>query len=302
MPGVAHLTEEDEQAERDSRDRLRRADHRLHELRDRRSVLLADIRRLSDEQRSLYDSRAPKEEKVEEFHREYQAIGHELADLRARRESLRPRLAELVQSLRQAPRERREGGRGRPDQLRREMAELELRQQTVALPIAEENAMIDRIRALGKEIGVADLEAQGLAAERLKREGVEEELRRTRAEFERLGEEFSRLRQARNDRFESVKSQLVSVGQVVGEIREKARKRGELFQHMEELNRQIAEADREIREALQGSRDRRREARQTIVSYNRGVRESVGGQDALAHAAEENLEVLLRNGKVRLGG
>ncbi|MCI4341025.1 MAG: hypothetical protein L3K11_01405 [Thermoplasmata archaeon] len=301
MPGVAHLTEEDERAERDARDRLRHADHRLQELRTRRAKLLEEVRRLSDEQRALYDSRAPKEEKVEEFHREYQAMGHDLADLRGRRDALRPQLSALVAQLRQRPPPGRENGRGRPEQIRREIERLELHQQTVALPIADENAVIDRTRALRKELLEAEKEAAAVTGELAARGSLEEQLRQMRSEFERLGQELDRMRALRNQRFDSVKAQLVSVGQVVGEIREKARQRAELFRTVDELNRQMVEADREIREALQASRERRREARDTIGSHNRGVRDTVAGKDALSRAADDNLEQLLRSGRVRLG-
>ncbi|HEV2449727.1 MAG TPA: hypothetical protein VGU43_04870 [Thermoplasmata archaeon] len=302
MPGVSHLTEEDEKAERESRDRLRRADHRLQELRTRRATLIAEIRRLSDEQRGLYDQRAPKEERVEEFHREYQAMGRDLSELRSRRDSLRPRMAALVTELRQMPRPGRDSAGARPEQIRRDVARLELEQQTVALPIAEENALIDRIRALRRELSGAEVAAQGVATEQARRASLEAELRGLHEEAARLSTEFDRLRAARSQRFESVKAQLVSVGEVVGEIREKARLRGELFKTVDEVNRQMVEADREVREALQSSRDRRREAIDTIRSYNRGVRESVSGPQALAQAADQNLEQLLRGGRVRLGG
>lgn len=302
MPGVSHLTEEDEKAERESRDQLRRADHRLQELRDRRAGLIAEIRRLSDEQRGLYDQRAPKEERVEEFHREYQAMGRELAELRSRRDALRPRMATLVAELRQMPRPGRDSASGRPEQIRRDVARLELEQQTVALPLAEENALIDRIRALRRELGEAELAAQGVAAEQARRASLETELHALREQSTHLSTEFDRLRTARGQRFESVKAQLVSVGEVVGEIREKARRRAELFRTVDEVNRQMVEADREVREALRSSRDRRREAIDTLRSYNRGVRESVAGPQALAQAADQNLEQLMRGGRVRLGG
>jgi uncharacterized coiled-coil DUF342 family protein len=302
VPGVSHLSEEDERAERESRDRLRHADHRLHELRLRRASLIDEIRRLSEEQRGLYDRRAPKEERVEEFHREYQSMGRELSELRSRRDALRPRMASLVSQLRQLPRPGRDPAMGRPEQIRREIARLELHQQTVALPLAEENAVIDRIRALRREVGEAEVAAQAVAGEQARRAALESELKALHEEFAKLGADLDGLRAARAQRFDSVKAQLVSVGQVVGEIREKAKLRSELFRTVDEVNRQIAEADREVREALRSSRDRRREAIETVRSYNRGVRESVAGNQALAQAAEENLEQLLRSGRVRLGG
>ncbi|MHB8352379.1 MAG: coiled-coil domain-containing protein, partial [Thermoplasmata archaeon] len=155
MPGGFHLSEEDERAELESRDRVRHAQGRLRELRDRRGLLLDQIHRLSDEQRAVHDRMAPDRDRVDATHEEYREFGHRLAEMRARRDALRVQLDRALAALRPArtsdrglPDRKARGGPPMPAQLRREIAQLELRQQTQVLPVAEENALLDHLRGL----------------------------------------------------------------------------------------------------------------------------------------------------------
>jgi uncharacterized coiled-coil DUF342 family protein len=304
VPGRVHLTEEDERAEADARERIRHAQSRLRELGDRRAVLLDQIHRLSDEQRQLHERMAPDQERVEGVHAEYRELGHLYGELRARRESLRAKLDEALMSLRPPRTEhaRRAPPVARPEPIRQEMAALELEQQTQALPLAEENALIDRLRRMRRELEVAEKEEALRLKASAERETKEAGFRELRNEFESLGAELDRLKAERGRRMASMKSTLVEVGQEISQIREKARARAELFQQVEELNRKMAAVDREIREALTSSRARRQEARQTLAEYNRTAREAVSGSAVAAQAADEQFDQLMKGGRVTLGG
>ncbi len=311
MPG-RYLTEEDERAEAESRERLRHAQSRLWDLRDRRGMILQQIRQLSDEQHELHERMAPDRDRVEDAHLEYRDLGHRLSELRARREKLRGQLDAALAAARPRPapsggghgpaeRGGRRGAPLRPDQIRREMAALELAQQTQALKLPEENALIDRLRALRKELEAAEkLEGERAQVEAAHQE-KEKEFRTLRAEFEALGEEMRKVRAERDARMSSMKAKLVEVGQEISQIREKAQARGELFKRADEVNRQIAEVDREIRDTLVASRARRSEARITIQEYSHRGRESQSSVVA-AQTADEQFEQLMKNGKVTLRG
>jgi uncharacterized coiled-coil DUF342 family protein len=304
VPSRAALTEDDERAEAESRDRLHHAQGRLRELRDRRGLLLDQVRRLSDEQRAIHDRMAPERDQVEGTHFEYRELGHQLADLRARRDHLR---GELDRSLAELRMERPAGPKraappARPDQIRREMALLERRQQTQALPLTEENALIDRLRQLRKELEAA--EKVGAEQEKLlvARREKERAFQALREEFDRIGEEIRRAKEERDHRMASLKAKLAGVGQDIAQIREKARLRQELFQKVDEVNRQMAEVDREIRDTLQASRARRQEARELIQTYSRSPRAQAAESSARSQTADEQLERLMKNGKITLGG
>jgi uncharacterized coiled-coil DUF342 family protein len=309
VPG-RYLTEEDERAESEARERLRHAQFRLRELRDRRGLLIQQIRQLSDEQHAIHERMDPERGRVEDAHAEYRDLGRKMAELRDRREAMRPRLEAAFAATRRPvePRGDRPGGRDRrslpprPDQIRREMALLERQQQTQALSLTEENALIDRLRELRKSLEVAEKAEGERAAVEAGRKAQEVSFRELRAEFDRLGEEMRRLRSERDAKMASMRDRLAAVGQEIGQIREKARARAELFRRTDEVNRQIAEVDAEIRATLTDSRARRQEAHQTIQEYNRSARESVAGSVVAAQAADEQFEQLMKNGKVSLGG
>ncbi|MCI4367853.1 MAG: hypothetical protein L3K08_08880, partial [Thermoplasmata archaeon] len=100
---------------------------------------------------------------------------------------------------------------------------------------------------------------------------------------------MDRTRIERDRRMESLRDQLVEVGRLVGEIRELGKSRGEVMARLDAMGRQVYDLEKEVFRMIQASRDRRHEARKTIVDYNRSVRDNVAGQDAYARNAEEQL-------------
>jgi uncharacterized coiled-coil DUF342 family protein len=309
VPGRHHLSEEDERAEADERERLFHAQSKLRELRDRRGALIDQIRQLSDEQHALHDRMNPEREGVEATHEEYRELGHRLAEVRAQRDALRPRLEAALAETRTRPppgADRRGPGPARPpprpEQIRQEMAKLELRQQTQALPLAEENALIDYLRELRKALVAAEKNEGARAQAEQERQAKLTNFRELRAEFERLGEELARLKAERDGRMAAMRSKLAEVGQEISQIREKARARAALFEKVDEVNRQMVALDREIRETLIASRARRQEARQTISQFTRSGRDGVGSSAVASQAADDQFQQLMKTGKVTLGG
>jgi uncharacterized coiled-coil DUF342 family protein len=305
VPGRFQLSEDDERAEADARERLRHAQSKMRELRDRRGMLLEQIRQLSDEQHALHEQMAPERERVEMTHEEYRELGHKLAEIRARRDALRPKLeAALAETrwARPAPHDRRSAPPARPDQIRQEMAALELKQQTQALSLPDENALIDHLRELRRQLEVAVKTEGERAQQEAERQAKVTRFRELRAEFDQLTEDLRRLKAERDGRMDSMRTKLAEVGAEISQIREKARARGALFEKVEEINRQMVALDREIRDTLIATRARRQEARQTIVEYNRSAREAVGGSAVAAQAADDQFQQLMKTGKVTLGG
>ena len=99
-----------------------------------------------------------------------------------------------------------------------------------------------------------------------------------------------------------MRSQLVGVGQLVGEMREKARRRGEVMARLDALMTDLRGLEREAQRIVLASRQRRQEARRTIVEYNRDVRTKVGAGPTSERVADAQLEELLKRGRVTLGG
>ncbi|MCI4367854.1 MAG: hypothetical protein L3K08_08885, partial [Thermoplasmata archaeon] len=148
---------------------------------------LDQVHQLSDQQKILYDQRQPRQEALDRTNDEHRDLGRKLTDLRHQRDAARKALDEALIALRMAqpvthrgPRDRLDHGRpehARPEQIRREIAQLELRQQTMALPLSEENALIDQMRLLTKSLTEAQKGAGLIEEQQERRRELEETLR-----------------------------------------------------------------------------------------------------------------------------
>ncbi len=294
------LSEEEEREDLADRDALDKIDAKLRELRPRRQKLVEEVRRLSDEQRTLFESRAPRLASLEATDAEHRALGRDLSAIRRDRDTARRALDDAMGRLREFRAMVPKGEHANPGQIRREVAELEMRQQTNALPIAEENALIAHLRELTKSLEGA--ERTKAAVDERQRRQLEHEaaLLAARKEVDRLGAELARVHTDRDRRMQSIREQLVLEGKLVADIREKARQRGALMDRLEGLNREVMGLEREGDRLVARQRDRRHEARQSIKNYNRSVRATISGPDAYDRAAEAQLAELLKRGRVTL--
>ena len=194
------------------------------------------------------------------------------------------------------------GERARPEEIRKEIAQLELRQQTHALPLPEENALIDHLRKLTQTLALAEKNKTTQEGQHAKLKELEGALTARREEFGRLTNELARLRTERDGRMDSIRGKLVDAGRIVAGIREKAHARGLAMEKLRALGTQIAELERDADRLMQGSRARRQEARKVILDYQRSVRGPMDPETARARAADAQLEELLKRGKVVLRG
>ena len=294
------LSEEEEREDRADRDALDKVDSKLRDLRPKRQRLVEEVRRLSDEQRALFESRAPRLDSLEAVHAQHQELGHVASDLRRKRDVARRAVDDALGRLREFRAMAPKGDHANPEQIRREIADLEMRQQTLALPIAEENALIARLRELTKSLSGAEQTRAALVDRQQKLHAHELALTEARKEVDRLGAEIARVLTERDHRMQSIREQLVLEGKLVAEIREKARARGASMERLEGLNREIIGLEREGDRLVARQRGRRHEARQIVRDYNRSVRENVSGPDAFNRAAEAQLAELLKRGRVTL--
>ncbi len=294
------LSEEEERADREDRDALFKIDSKLRDLRPRRQRLVEEVRHLSDEQRTLFESRAPRLDSLEAVHSEHQGLGREAADLRRKRDAARRGADEALGRLREFRALAPKGDHANPEQIRREIAQLEMRQQTNALPIAEENALIAHLRELTRSLVGAEQSKAAVLERQQKMRALEVALTDARTEVDRLGAEIGRVLTDRDRRMQSIREQLVLEGKLVAEIREKARARASVMERLEELNREVVGLEREGDRLVAQQRGRRHEARQSIRDYNRSVRETIAGPEAFNRTAEAQLAELLKRGRVTL--
>ncbi len=299
MPSRAYLSEEAQQEERDDRDRLRELDGKIQLLRQRRLALVGRVRELSGEQKYLFDARQQPQEKVEALHEEHRELGNAFARARSERDRARVHLDEVLARAREVRSEINPTERVRPDRVRKEIADLELRQQTHALPVDEENVLIARLRERTKFLHEIEARESVLAEHEVKRKEAEAAVQTAREAVRRLSEEMDRLRAARDAKMAEIRSTLVMAGGVVAQIREKAGARREVMKKLDALGRELEGLEVEARKILSASRHRQDEARAAARRYapRRGA---PGPAEGPAHA-DAKLEELLKRGKITLG-
>lgn len=300
MGGRAHLSEDAEREETEARTRFRMAEGRLRQLQAERQTLLDRVHHLAADQKALYDRRLPMESRLEALHHDHRILGRRTVELRNQRDAARKKAEDALVRLRVARTQRRPEDRIGPQQLRRELARLEERQQTTALPIAEENALIGQIRELNRRVQDAELRQNEVVQQTTQLKTLEEEWKTLRADVERLGAEAQAARVARDEKMAAMQAVLVEVGQAVAESRTLGQARADVMAHLDVVGRQIRDLEREMDRLHAQSRARREEARRTVRQY--APRPRAGDASVGESAADAQLEELLRRGKITLGG
>ncbi len=299
MPTRSFLSEEADQEERDGRERLREIDGKIDVLRGRRLALVEKVRELSSEQKKLFDVRQEPQAVAERLHAEHQELGRRLSTLRNDRDRARHHLDELVARAREVRAEMSPSERIRPDRVRKEIKELVARQQTSALPLAEENALIDRLRERTRLLHDLEAHESVLKEHEQRRKEAEAAVLAGRAEIDRLNQEWTATRAGRDKKMEEIRAELLRAGTIVAQIREKALARRELMQKLDVAGRELDGLDTEARKILAASRARREEARAAMRTFAPRRSDRAPGDRAEARA-DARLEELLKRGKVSL--
>jgi len=188
----------------------------------------------------------------------------------------------------------------RPEQLKREIADLELKQQTSALPIEEENALITRIRERTRELKTAETHAATIAEHEKQRKEADARVRACRVEVDRLGAEFAQAKADRDAMMATIRSKLEAAGSMVAEMRAKGKARAELMETIDGMSREMATLDTEARRIYGESRARREEAQRTLRAYTRPRGRT--NDEVATNFADAQLQELLKRGKITLGG
>lgn len=298
MPPRALLSDEEEREDREDRDRLRAIDGKLRSLFDRREELIAEVRRISSEQKAIYDRRQVPQAEVEQLYEEHGALGRTIAEHRTAREAARKKVDDAIVAVREARLSFPPGERVRPEQMRKEIAQLELRQQTRALPIDEENALIALLRQRTQELKQAEARTAVTAAHQKKLKDAEAALAVAREEFEQSGKALAAAKAERDAKMVAVREKLQVAGELIASLREKGRARADTVGKIDALSREMDELEREGRQLLAKSRTRREQARRMLRTYSHS--RGPPSEELLATTAEAHLEELLKRGKVSL--
>lgn len=293
-----HLSDEDEREERADRDRLQAIESKLDALEGRRRGVIDQIRKISAEQKALYDQRQKLQAEVEAKYDRHGEVGHRLAQLRSQREAARRAAEAAVIKRRELLLTFPPTDRLKPEQIKREIAQLELRQQTRALPLDEENALLKQLRQRAQDLKAA--EAQGaIVAEHLRqRKAADDAVTAARTAVAQISAEVEAARAERDGGMGAIRSLLESAGGIVAEMRVRGKARAELIAQVDAIERDIVALEREGRAVFERTRSRRDEARRLMRAFAR-PRERPPAE-IVATAADRRFEELMKRGKVTL--
>jgi uncharacterized coiled-coil DUF342 family protein len=298
VPTRSHLSLEAEREDREDQERLRAIDSRLTSLDGRRRELIERVRAISAEQKALYDHRQSLQSEVESRYEDHGRRGKRLTELRSERDAARKKVEAIVIRRRELLLSFPSTDRLRPDLIRREIAELELRQQTRALKLDEENALIARLRQRSQELKAAEAQSAVVLEHARQRKEADQAVNEARATVERLAREAETARSERDSAMKEIRSLLENAGAIVADMRAKGTARAEVIRQIDTLDREMDTLEREGREVFQRSRNRREEARRLMRSFSR-PRERPPAE-LLATAADARFEELMKRGKVTL--
>ncbi len=269
MPEGIGFSDQWRKAEREERDRLRQLESRLDALHGQRRELLAQVRSLSSRQQELYRQGQGPQTEAERLYHESGELGRQLSQLRRAAERARQAMESAVIRRRELVLTFDRHERINPEQLRREIAELELRQQTRALPIEEENALIAELRRKTKAVQEFETRRDQVAQHEVQRKEADTAILAARAEIDRILKEMEAVRGERDRRKAEIPVNLEAAGAAVAEMRTAGRSRAELTAQLDALGREIAEIEKEGRELLRRYHERQELAREIMREYAR---------------------------------
>lgn len=294
------LSEEEEGQEKELWQNIRSGEHKLRGMKERRAEMLALARRLAEEAFDLQNRRGPIHQEVETLHQEFRDLGKKAGELRSEREKVRGRIDAIRIELRETGEGHDRKGRPRPDRLVQEIAALEKKQQTTAMPLKEENALIDRMRELRAQLGEAEKNQTVWKAKDESIQGLRAEMEAARKRDEEISVEVEKLFRRRDEVMGLVKGRLTEVGHLVAEIRSKGKARAELIGKVDKISDEIRDLEKNVMGLLHQSRDRKNEARKLLDEHNRSVRQMTRNEEVISRTAEDNLKALFKNGKIAL--
>ena len=290
----------DREEERAERHRLDQLDAKIRELRPKRQALIQELLRLSEQQRDMFNSRGPQQARLEELHEAHRKLGRELGPLRSELDRARRARDDRLGVVRELRGSMPKSARSPVDQLKKEMVKLELEQQTRAVPLDEENALINRMRQLRKEVAAAESGAAEMTKRVEALRAAEGAFETARADVDRLRKALEDQRTARDQAMESLKGELVVAGQAMARLREQAQIRGAVRRELDDLDRTLRGMEREFDDLRRQHRARRGEARRVIVDHNRSARRAVSDPSEMDRAVDDRMQQLLKEGKIRL--
>ncbi len=276
------------------------AEIKLESLIQRRDAANAEAAAFRQERDLLNDQRKDVAAQVRALREERDAFVKEMRVHRDRRNELQAKARELIELKRKVRDAMHPSIRGDVERLRKEVKELEMRQQTTHMKLDEENALLDDLRGKLRELK----ELEGLKGDQDKTFREVRDLDASITDlFKAADQEHElvvKLSTEQKDRHEKL---MAIVGQIDGLTTEADKQHEEYLKAREradELHKKAMEMREKVLTIRNEKRAEIREARDMIRQQNLTVRKELLDDKKLDKAAEDALQVLLKKGRVEV--
>ena len=256
--------------------------------RQERDLLNKQKRDLVDQMRALRDER--------------NRLVQEMRGHRDRRNELQRKARDLIELKRNVRGQMRSSIGGDLGRLRRDVKNLEMRQQTASLKLDEENALLDDLR--GKLRELKDLEALQGEQDRIGKDVKDLDASITDL-FKVADQEHASVVKLSNDakeRHEKVVSLLNQIDALVAEADKKHEEFLKIRTRADEFHQKAVEMREKVLTIRTTQRSEIREARNLIRQQNVSVRKALLDEKKLDKAADDALQLLLKKGRVEMKG
>jgi len=281
---------------------LEKAEVKLSSLLDKRDQLNEEANAIRQERDLLHAQRRETADKMRDFKGKRDSFVKEMRVHKQKRNSLHNQASDLIELKRKM--------RGKVNvmivddlrQLRRNFDEMEMKQQTTPLTIAKENALIDDIRKTYHELkDLEKIEDENVKTSRNVGEINEQidDLFKTADEEHKLVVELSNKAQ---EMHEKVVKAFSAIATLTAEADKKHKDFLELREKANAYHERAQEMRRTVLKTKEDERRERREAKDIIRQQNLSVRKALTDKKKLDEVADEQLQRLLKHGKVELKG
>ena len=281
---------------------LEKAEIKLRDLMDRRDVLNQEANIHRHERDQLHEQKRGLAADLRKLKDERGAFVDEMRAHKAKRNQYQSKAKHLI-DLRRQLRGRVKAGVGSDlATLRREIARIEMDQQTRPMKLSEENELLDELKAKVRE-----------ARELEKIKGEEDVVRKDVKEIDaKIDELFTRadeehmqvvaLSEKANAIHEQVTHLVQNLAVLIAEANKKHEEYLEVREKADEVHQKVMEMRGKVLTERDAKRAEQREARQLLKDQRKHVREALFDEKKLDEFADKAVEALLKKGKVEIRG
>jgi uncharacterized coiled-coil DUF342 family protein len=280
---------------------LEKAEIKLESLIERRTVLNDEANVLRQERDLVHEKKRQVGDALRELKGRRSALVGKARAHRAKRDDLQSKAKALIDVKRKLRTGTRTSVAEEVRAFRRQIKEMEMRQQTASLTLSEENKLLDALK--GKMARLKELEA--LKAEE---DSVSKEVKDLDAEITRLFGETDREHEAArdlSDRARSLDEELDGLVETVSTLAREGDQHHEAYLEArakaDEVHAKILEMREKVLTERAAKRAEVREGRELLRRQNQSVRRALLDEKKLDESADEALRALLQKGRVEIG-